>query len=493
MTRTLVLLRGGLFFVLGPCLLAATPGSTFKTIISIEHTRTLGNGTLAVDLANHDEFVAVRAALAIGRTKRLAGEPLLAGYLRDRRPAVRAMAAYGIGLIASGKEAAAISEALLDPNGAVRAAALDAADRYEVARRFAPVAERHVFTRVARLLMRDADALIRARAAVVVESWNASAESAQAVRALAAAIRDDRSTTVRRYAMWSVFRGYAALAPHNFLARALRDRNEVVRIEAVRAIGKRGDRRDIALVKPLLDDPSWRVQEQAAQALRALRGLPPTIAWKRIPSYVHVPPPQTDPLRSLPAMPWPHVSGKPRRPTASAAILIPKLDPRNAAEMSGPAPGPHPRVRIVTTKGDIYVVLYPEWAPLTVENFLNLAARGYYNDNPWFRIVPDFVVQTGDPHGNGNGDAGYMIPSEENPVMQDSYVISMGLNYTNPPHAHAIRDSAGTQYYITLSPQFHLDRDFSVFGKVTSGFDVLGRLVESDKVIRIERIADQTI
>jgi cyclophilin family peptidyl-prolyl cis-trans isomerase len=65
----------------------------------------------------------------------------------------------------------------------------------------------------------------------------------------------------------------------------------------------------------------------------------------------------------------------------------------------------------------------------------------------------------------------------------------MGMNYdskTNTP----IRDSAGTQYYVTLSPQLHLDRDFSVFGEVTGGFDVLGRLIESDRVIRIERIAD---
>ncbi len=174
------------------------------------------------------------------------------------------------------------------------------------------------------------------------------------------------------------------------------------------------------------------------------------------------------------------------------SILRP-LDPTTAEAMSGPAPGPHPRVRIVTTKGNLYVTLFPEWAPLTVENFLNLANRGYYDRNRWFRIVPDFVVQTGDPHGNGNGDAGYAIGAEENPIVQDSYAISMGMNYTNGPNAHAIRDSAGTQYYITLSPQLHLDRDFTVFGRVTSGFDVLGRLVESDRVLRVERIADQNL
>ena len=106
--------------------------------------------------------------------------------------------------------------------------------------------------------------------------------------------------------------------------------------------------------------------------------------------------------------------------------------------------------------------------------------------------MPDFVVQTGDPNDNGEGDAGYSIGAEENPVEQRSYVISMGLNYddkTNTP----IRDSAGTQYYVTLSPQFHLDRDFSVYGEVTSGFDVLAHLVESDRVVRIERVADAVL
>ncbi len=68
----------------------------------------------------------------------------------------------------------------------------------------------------------------------------------------------------------------------------------------------------------------------------------------------------------------------------------------------------------------------------------------------------------------------------------------MGLNYTNAPNSHAIRDSAGTQFYITLSPQLHLDSDFTVFGKVISGFDVLGRLVESDKIVRVEQLPDST-
>ncbi|MBV8151476.1 MAG: peptidylprolyl isomerase [Candidatus Eremiobacteraeota bacterium] len=158
--------------------------------------------------------------------------------------------------------------------------------------------------------------------------------------------------------------------------------------------------------------------------------------------------------------------------------------------MTGPAVGLHPRVRIATTKGAIDLVLYPEWAPVTVANFLNLTNRGFYDGLRLFRIVPDFVVQTGDPKETGEGDAGYRIPAEENPIEEDGGVIAMGLDYDQ--HG-AIRDSAGSQFYLTMSPALHLNRDFTVFGRIESGFDVLGRLVESDTMVRVEQLPDENV
>ncbi len=465
----------------------------WATLLRCENARSLCNGALARDLASPTEVLAVRAALAIGRTKRAQGEPLLVSHLHDPRPAVRAMSLYGIGLITSGREAGAIARALGDPNGAVRVAALDAADRYAAAGVLRSGEARVLLDAVAVRLMRDGDSVVRARAAATLVSFGSAPNAATAVGSLVRAVEHDRDARVREFAMWSLFRGYAKAAPHAFEIASLHDLDEIVRIEAVRAIGKRGNVADVPLVSPLLHDASWRVQEQASETLRLLRGLQLTQHWTAIPSWVHVPPHVADALQSLPALPRPPVSRRALRPTPARAIPGPALDPTTAQAMSEPAPGLHPCVRIVTTKGNIYVTLFAEWAPLTVENFLNLANRGYYDNNRWFRIVPDFVVQTGDPHDNGNGDAGYAIGAEENPIVQDSYVISMGMNYTNGPNAHAIRDSAGTQYYITLSPQLHLDRDFTVFGRVTSGFDVLGRLVESDRVLRVERIADQNL
>jgi peptidyl-prolyl cis-trans isomerase B (cyclophilin B) len=274
------------------------------------------------------------------------------------------------------------------------------------------------------------------------------------------------------------------------LESGLRDKDEIVRIEAVRAFGRRGDSAGIALLQPLLRDSSWRVREQTLESLTVLRGGKMTEHLTKIPAGVQTPAPVPDGLSYLPALPRTPERGKPQKPSAQNVMVHPQLNAGTVAGFTGAAAGSHPRVRIVTTEGNIYIELFPEWAPLTVENFLNLSNRGYYDGNPWFRIVPDFVVQTGDPTNTGNGDAGYMIPAEENPIEQDSYVISMGLNYTNPPDAHAIRDSAGTQFYITLSPQLHLNRDFTVFGKVIGGFDVLGRLIEKDKIVRIERLPD---
>jgi peptidyl-prolyl cis-trans isomerase B (cyclophilin B) len=471
-------------------LTAAVPAPpALVQIVQLEQARSLGNGRLAAYLRAKDRSTVLRATLAIGRTKQPAGIPLLLPGSKSADPALRAMSVYAIGLIGGGTAGVPVLHALTDHADNVLVAALDAADRLETAHLFDPASERKAVQRVRALLASPA-AAVRARAATTLESFSTGAQSRAAMNALAAAYAREKDGYVRWHIVWSLYRGYSAVAPASLLGNALRDSNEVVRIEAVRAFGKRGDASAAALLKPLLNDPSWRVQEQTLESIRVLQGGKMTEHLGAIPNGVNTPAPQPEPFASLPALPRTPVTGKPERPDAAAVTTQPTFDPQTLAQFAGPQNGAHPRVRLVTTKGNIYLELYPAWAPLTVENFLNLANRGYYDNNRWFRIVPDFVVQTGDPTNTGNGDAGYMIPAEENPIEQDSYVLSMGLNYTDPPNAHAIRDSAGTQFYITLSPQLHLDRDFTVFGKVIAGQDVLGRLVESDKIIRVERLPD---
>ena len=468
---------------------SAPAPSPYVQIEQLEQSRSLGNGRLADFLSSSDRLVALRAALAIGRTKKAGGAALLERRTHDRDAAMRAISVYGLGLIGGRSASSAVLRAFHDTSDTVLVSALDATDRLETAHAFYRSQERKALARVTALLHSN-DAAVRARAATTLGSFSTAPQSAAAQSALAKAFPGEQSAYVRWHIMWTLYRGYAKTAPRNTLARGLKDRDEIVRIEAVRAFGRRGAASALSLLRPLLDDSSWRVQEQARESIAVLQGGKLTEHLTRIPDGVRTPAPQPDKLAYLPALPRTAASGKPSAPQPEQIITEPKLDPATVALFTGPAKGAHPRVRIVTTEGNIYLELYPEWAPLTVQNFLNVANSGYYDGNPWFRIVPDFVVQTGDPTGNGEGDAGYMIPAEENPLEQDSYVISMGMNYTNPPNAHAIRDSAGTQFYITLSPQLHLDRDFTVFGRVISGFDVLGRLVEKDKIVRVERLPD---
>lgn len=485
-------LRSLAIIALAAVLVGAVPAATSPAMVRLESERSLGDGRLAALLASPDEATAARAALAIGRTKLEAGVPLLEGHLSDRRDAVRAMSIYGLGLIGVGSDATAISTAAQnDPSGAVQIAAIDAIGRYEESKHLDAGRE----TPVALALIAVMDSVgrlrpeVRGRAAIALGFFAGSAGETIAPQ-LAATFAADRDPGVRERIMWTIFRYYAAQVPVATLRSALEDQDEIVRIEAVRACGKLKGATLIADLQPLLNDPSWRVQEQAAESIRLLQGGKLIDHWTAIPAFVHAPAPQRDQFVSLPALP--RTSPAPGAPRADDAPPSLPVLPQTARDMLGPAHGPHPRLRIVTTQGNIYVALYPEWAPLTVTNFLNMMNRGFLDDNPWFRIVPDFVVQTGEQDAKNAPGPGYTIPAEENPLEQNSYVISMGLNYddkTNTP----LRDSAGSEYYITLSPQYHLDNAFTVFGAMTSGFDVLGRLTESDKVIRVERVADVTL
>ena len=468
----------------------AAGSKVYVEITRLEGFRDLGNGALAGFLRSCDRRVAIRAALAIGRTKNPYGVPLLLPFVRNRDVALRAMSVYGLGLIGTGSAAPAVMDALLHGNaGPVQVAALDAVDRMETARTLSSGQEQQAARRT-RELLGTADVIVRGRAATTLEAFHSSPLARPIVLSLDRAFSSESDSYVRWHIMWTLFRSYAKIASLETLQRGLQDSSDLVRIAAVRAFGRRGDKAAIAYLQPLTNDASWRVQEQTLESIKVLQGGALTDHLKAVPQGVRTPAPATDPWASLPALPRTPAPKRPQKPVADRIDAQPALDPATIALMTGPAKGPHPRVRLVTTQGNIYLELFPEWAPLTVENFLDLTNAGYYDNNVWFRIVPDFVVQTGDPTNTGNGDAGYMIPAEENPIEQTSYVLSMGMNYTNPPNAHAIRDSAGTQFYITLSPQLHLDRDFTVFGRVIAGESVLGRLIESDKIIRAERIPD---
>ena len=137
------------------------------------------------------------------------------------------------------------------------------------------------------------------------------------------------------------------------------------------------------------------------------------------------------------------------------------------------------RVEIRTERGDVTVELACTEAPLTCLNFLQLGTQGFYDGLAFHRVVPDFVVQAGDPRGDGRGGPGYSIRDEINLLRYDRGTVGMALSGPN---------SGGSQFFITLSAQPHLDGGYTVFGRVIAGLDVLEQIVEGDRILGISEL-----
>ena len=126
---------------------------------------------------------------------------------------------------------------------------------------------------------------------------------------------------------------------------------------------------------------------------------------------------------------------------------------------------------------EIRMEFFPADAPKTVENFVTLARKGFYNNLTFHRVVPDFVVQGGCPKGNGTGGPGYTIPAEFN--AQKHVRGSVAMARSQHP------DSAGSQFYICYGPTPHLDGNYTVFGRVTSGMEHVDRIRQGDRMTSV--------
>jgi peptidyl-prolyl cis-trans isomerase B (cyclophilin B) len=123
---------------------------------------------------------------------------------------------------------------------------------------------------------------------------------------------------------------------------------------------------------------------------------------------------------------------------------------------------------------EIRMEFYPTDAPKTVENFVTLAKKGFYNNLTFHRVVPDFVVQGGCPKGNGTGGPGYTIPAEFNKQKHVRGTVAMARSQ-DP-------NSAGSQFYICYGATPHLDGNYTVFGKITSGMEHVDRIKQGDRM-----------
>ncbi len=135
------------------------------------------------------------------------------------------------------------------------------------------------------------------------------------------------------------------------------------------------------------------------------------------------------------------------------------------------------RATIATSRGDIVVDLDAKNAPVTVNNFVTLARDGFYDGVTFHRVIPNFMVQGGDPTGTGSGGPGYQFDDETagNPNRHERGVISMA----NAGSRNGMGTN-GSQFFITHDPQPHLDGKHTVFGRVASGMDVVDAIRQGD-------------
>jgi cyclophilin family peptidyl-prolyl cis-trans isomerase len=174
---------------------------------------------------------------------------------------------------------------------------------------------------------------------------------------------------------------------------------------------------------------------------------------------------------------------QPARRFGSAAEMQAAL--KSEVHTLGQSPGEAPpasRVATISTdKGDILVQLDAKAAPQTVNNFVFLSQEGFYDGLTFHRVEPGFIIQGGDPLGNGTGGPGYTVPAEiKLPHVEGAIAMSRAADQVNPTRA-----SSGSQFYITLAPEPSLDGNYTVFGHVIEGMDVARSIAQGDVIEKV--------
>lgn len=226
------------------------------------------------------------------------------------------------------------------------------------------------------------------------------------------------------------------------IARAFRQRSGQgradVRLQAVQSLAALADASWVGLMREALADDDLRLRLAAREALVGL--LPDTEAAEL---------PAADSLR------------RDVRPVHRAPAQPPVVARARARQLL-----------LSTDRGDILIDLLGEQAPQTVESFAALAARGFFDGLTFHRVVPNFVVQGGDPLGSGWGDAGYNLRCEYSPLRYEAGVVGV---------AHSGKDTGGCQLFVTQSDQPHLNARYTIFGRVVEGMDVVERIRIGDR------------
>ncbi|HEX8851095.1 MAG TPA: peptidylprolyl isomerase [Gemmatimonadaceae bacterium] len=299
--------------------------------------------------------------------------------------------------------------------------------------------------------------------------------------ALAEPLLEDRDPRVRQSAVAAVaafLDSAGGSSRRATILRALRDADFFVRATALLALA---DSARASEVPAVLASYALAARDSGNDArIAAIRYL--TGAWRRdsaaftdsLRRAVSALRPSDDPLvraeaRGNPLLAtWPGTEGEPRSLKWYEDVVRDIVSPTLA--------GAPLRARIETARGPITLELLGADAPLTVENFARLARGGFYRNVRFHRVVPNFVAQDGDPRGDGNGGPGYAIRDELN--LQRYVRGAVGMALSGP-------DTGGSQYFLTLSPQPHLDARYTIFARVVGGEAVMDALVQGDAISNI--------
>ena len=426
----------------------------------------------ALQMSDPDVLVRAHAARTIGRQKSVRGMVYLLNALDDPNEAVVVNALRGIQMIADSTCsgcAGTLLKSLSHAHPYVRVTAATA-----LAERFAWVrADSATQLRLAdslRSRLHDPDAATRGAAARALLTRRGIGELA-AVRPLLA-----DSVVYVRIAVLEAFRALPAGGdPAAILAERLTTNATV--FERATSAEVMGDRRDPGAAARLiaaLADTSVLVVASCASALGVL-GDTASVAVLTRAYAAHANDPEPDARLSI------IDAVKTLGRTKTADSLERAVPPRAASPAVHDEEffkSPAARGAIIhTSRGDIEWSFFTAEAPQTVRNFVRLAAKGYFDGDLVHRVVPDFVIQDGDPTGTGSGGPGYTIRCEYNLLHYDAGKVGMALSG---------KDTGGSQWFITHSPQPHLDGRYTIFAKVVRGMDVVHQIVQGDKITRVE-------
>ncbi|HEX7078787.1 MAG TPA: HEAT repeat domain-containing protein [Candidatus Eisenbacteria bacterium] len=452
-----------------------------------------------------------RAAYALGRIGDRSAAPTLRLMIRDRAEIVRSMASRALGEVGDSAAAPRLVGLFRDPSWRVRvnaAHALAAIHGTSDARSVRP-------------LLADSSAQVRWEAALALGALG----DGGAVKSLRAALHDSATGVVQGAAMALLKiegeEAVPAIAPaldllppflRSGLAEALGDLSGPASLEillarlrdgsdpaaaagAASGLGKRSGDRGAALpaLREALGAKDFSVVCSAAEALGALGDTASVPALAALFHRAGAPddadvrasastalaaiktPAALDSLRPARSDPDRRVRG-----IATAALGMPAdsvaAEPAPPLRVDPLPARPARAAVVVTERGAIRIALDPAAAPRTVENFARLARSGYFDGLAFHRVVPDFVIQDGCPRGDGWGGPGYAIPCEYNDLPYAEGTVGMALSG---------KDTGGSQWFVTLSPQPRLEGRYTVFGKVTSGMGVVERIMPGDRIVKI--------